>query len=125
MVESTLWGSQDCCHIVLFFKGIIFELQSCHYHEEFSQFFAYYGKSKPKEVKCQKNYTFSDVMLWCDVKIYMCKENVHHNVLKNAKNDWNVFKSLWNLQYILTLRFCMIEISLWAMWKKWLLSYQK
>jgi hypothetical protein len=23
--ESTLWEGQDCCHIVLFFRGIMFE----------------------------------------------------------------------------------------------------
>ncbi len=35
--ESTLWGGQNCCHIVLFFKGTMFELQPSHYYEGFSQ----------------------------------------------------------------------------------------
>jgi hypothetical protein len=35
--ESTLWGGQDCCHIVLFFIGLMFELQPCIYYEGFSQ----------------------------------------------------------------------------------------
>ncbi len=45
--ESTLRG-QNCYHIVLFFRGTMFELQSCHYCERFWQFFAYYGRSNPK-----------------------------------------------------------------------------
>jgi hypothetical protein len=37
--ESTLWGGQDCCHIVLLFIGLMFEFQSCPYYEGFSQRF--------------------------------------------------------------------------------------
>jgi hypothetical protein len=37
--ENTLLGGQDCCHIVLFFRGPMFELQPCHYYEGFSQCF--------------------------------------------------------------------------------------
>jgi hypothetical protein len=32
-------GGQDCCHIVFFFRGPMFELQPYHYYEGFSQFF--------------------------------------------------------------------------------------
>jgi hypothetical protein len=35
--ENTLHRSQNCCHIVLFFGGPVFELQPCHYNEGFSQ----------------------------------------------------------------------------------------
>ncbi len=45
--ENTLQGSQDCCGIVFFFKGLMFELQPC-------LFFAYYGTLEPKKVKCKK-----------------------------------------------------------------------
>jgi len=46
-------GSQYCFHIVL--KGSMFELQPCHYYEGFSQWVCIQmGKSKLKEVKCQK-----------------------------------------------------------------------
>jgi len=38
--STPLWDlGQNCCHIVLFFKGPMFELQLCHYYEGFSQFF--------------------------------------------------------------------------------------
>jgi hypothetical protein len=37
--ENTLKGDQNCCHIVLFFTGPMFELQPCHYYEGFSQDF--------------------------------------------------------------------------------------
>jgi len=50
--KHTMGGTQDCCHIVLFFKGPRFEFQPCHYYEGFSQVFCIYGRSKPKEVKC-------------------------------------------------------------------------
>jgi hypothetical protein len=56
--ESTLGGSQNCCHIVLFFKGPMFELQPCHYYEKNSQCFAHYGRSKPKKIKFYINYIF-------------------------------------------------------------------
>ncbi len=32
------WGL-NCCHIVLLFKGTMFEFQPCHYYERFSQCF--------------------------------------------------------------------------------------
>jgi hypothetical protein len=37
--ENTLQGGQNYCHIVLFFRGPIFELQPSHYYEGFSQCF--------------------------------------------------------------------------------------
>jgi len=37
--ESTSRGAPNCCHIILFFKGPMFELQPCHYYERFSQCF--------------------------------------------------------------------------------------
>jgi hypothetical protein len=37
--QNTLLGGQDCCRIVLFFRGPMFELQPCHYYEGFSQCF--------------------------------------------------------------------------------------
>jgi hypothetical protein len=37
---STLWGrAQNCCHIVLFFRGPMFELRPCNYYERFLQCF--------------------------------------------------------------------------------------
>jgi hypothetical protein len=46
--ESTLWGGQNCCHIVLFFRGPMFKLQPYHYYERFHNVFAYSRRSKPK-----------------------------------------------------------------------------
>jgi hypothetical protein len=34
--ENTIHEGQNCCHIVLFFRGPMFELQPCHYNEGFS-----------------------------------------------------------------------------------------
>jgi len=82
----------------------MFELQPCHYYEIFSQCFAYYGWSKPKEVKMPRNYIF--YFIWCDVKIYLCNKNICHKVLKIEnifKNDWNGFEFLWNLKYLLNI----------------------
>jgi hypothetical protein len=42
--ESTLKGGQDGCHILLFFKGTMFE----PYQKTFLNVFACYGLSKPK-----------------------------------------------------------------------------
>jgi len=55
----------------------MFELQSCHYYEGFSNVFAYYGKSKPKEVKCQRTFILKisyDVIL----KYTCAKKNTSH-----------------------------------------------
>jgi len=46
----------------------------------FHNVFAYYDKSKPKEIKCHRNYTFIsyDMMLK-----YICAKNlICHNLLK-------------------------------------------
>jgi hypothetical protein len=88
--ESTL-GGQNYCHIVLFFRGTMFELQPCHYYERFSQCFAYYGRSIPKETKCQRNYTY---FILCDVKIYLHKKmyvTMYKKLLLYLKSDWFFF----------------------------------
>ncbi len=37
--ESTPWGGgQNCYHIVLFFRGPVFEIQPCHFYENISQY---------------------------------------------------------------------------------------
>jgi hypothetical protein len=54
--ENTLQGGQDCCHIILFLRGPMFELQACHYYERFSQCYGIYSKPKPKEAKYLKDY---------------------------------------------------------------------
>jgi hypothetical protein len=43
--------------------------------KDFHNVFAYYGRSKPKQVKFQENYTFN--LIWCDVKIHLCQKNIH------------------------------------------------
>jgi hypothetical protein len=54
--------------------------------KDFHNVFAYYSRSEPKEIKCQKKYIFEisyDVMFK-----YIWTKNVCHNVLKNV----NIFK---------------------------------
>jgi hypothetical protein len=51
--------------------------------KDFHNVFSYYDKSKPKEIECQTNYIFLFHAMW--FKIYLCKTNVHHKVLKNEK----------------------------------------
>jgi hypothetical protein len=48
--------------------------------------FAYYGRSNPNKSNAKSFTNF--YFIWCDVKLYLFKKNVHHNVLKNA----NIFK---------------------------------
>jgi hypothetical protein len=36
-----------------------------------------------------KETTFLN-FIWCDLIIYLCKSNVHHNVLKNEKIFFNI-----------------------------------
>jgi len=95
-------GGGHYYHIVLIFKGPVFELQPCHTIIDFQNIFAYYGESKPKEVKCQKNYIF--YFIWCDVRIYLCKTNVRCNVLKNA----NIFKKWLKLfmKFVISTKHC-------------------
>jgi len=33
--ENTLKRGRGCCDIVLFFRGTMFEFQSCHYYEKY------------------------------------------------------------------------------------------
>ncbi len=47
-VKAPLQGGQDCYHIVMFFRGPMFELQPCHYYEGFSHCFTYYGRYPKK-----------------------------------------------------------------------------
>jgi hypothetical protein len=47
--ESTLPQGDNA--IASFFKVPMFELQPCHFQEEFSQCFAYYNKPKHKIIK--------------------------------------------------------------------------
>ncbi len=96
--ENTLRGGQDCCHIVLFFRGPMIELQPCHYYEGFSQSFACYGKSKPSKSNF-KEITFLN-LIWCDVKIYLCQKNIHHNILKNE----NILKK-WLKWFLVFMKF--------------------
>jgi hypothetical protein len=50
----------------------MFELQPCHYMKDFHNVFAYYGRSKPNEIKCQRNYIILFHMMLC-LNIFMPK----------------------------------------------------
>jgi hypothetical protein len=56
--------------------------------KDFHNIFAYYDKSKPKKSNVKKTKLF--YFIWCDVRIYSCKKNICHNVLKttNIFNKW-------------------------------------
>jgi hypothetical protein len=81
--ENTLRRGQ-CCIV---FKGPMFELQHVIIRRIFTMCFAYYGRSKPKEVKYQRKIKNS---IWCDVRVHLCKKKKCHNILKNANiyNKW-------------------------------------
>ncbi len=104
-------GGQNYCHIVLFFRGTVFKLQPCHYYERFSQCFAYYGRSIPKEIKCQRNYT--SYFILCDVKIYLHKKMyviMYKKLLLYFLNDW-VF--LIFIKFVISTKHCN---SIWLEW---------
>jgi hypothetical protein len=65
----------------------------------FHNVFAYYGRSKPKEKKCQINCTFFcfsyDVMLK-----YLCQNNIHQNVLKKTKYVQNLIEMIFQFHGI-------------------------
>ncbi len=52
------------------------------------QFFAYYGKSKPKEIKCQIKY----VML----KYICAKKYIHHKIFKKCKHIQKMIEMIFN-----------------------------
>jgi hypothetical protein len=67
--QSTLHGAQDCCYMVLFSRVLCLNFNHVIIMNFFHNVFAYYGRSKPKKIKCQINYTY--YFIWCDVKIYL------------------------------------------------------
>jgi hypothetical protein len=73
--ESTLKESQDGCHIALFFKGTMFELQPYHYYTNISQCFCILWSIKTKRnIMPKKVYFFIsyDVMLEYNCTKKMC-----------------------------------------------------
>ncbi len=90
--ESTLWGGQKCCHIVLFSKGVhvwtsimvILE----HIFLNFLHNMVYHNKKNSI-----KRFFFFQLIL-CDSKIYLWQKTVCHYVFKMqiySKNEWNDF----------------------------------
>ncbi len=58
-VGHTIYGvGQDYCHIVLFSKGPMFELQPCYYYEIFSQLFLHVMVGQNLEKSNAKETTF-------------------------------------------------------------------
>jgi hypothetical protein len=51
-----LGGGGDCCHIVLFLRGIMFDFDHVIIVKDVLNESTYYGRWKTKELKCQKNY---------------------------------------------------------------------
>lgn len=83
---------QDCCHIILFFSVPCLNFDHVIIMKGFHNIFAYYRRSKPKEIKCQKKYILKFHMAWC-YNIFV-QENIHHNILRmqiHSWNDWNDF----------------------------------
>jgi hypothetical protein len=56
--------------------------------KDFDNVFAYYVSQNPKKSNVEKNYFI--FLVWCDVRVYLCQENIGHNILKNANifNKW-------------------------------------
>jgi hypothetical protein len=40
--------------------------------KDFHNVFTHYGRSKPKEIKCEKITLLN--FIWCDVRVYLCKK---------------------------------------------------
>jgi hypothetical protein len=111
--ENNRCGGQNCCHIIFFFKGTMFEFQPCYYCEGFSQCFCILWCVKTQINQMPKKTTFKN-FIWCDVIIYLHKKNVHHNVFKNE----NILKK-W---YIYKIKFVVFTKHCNRVWK---LSYHK
>jgi len=61
LVESTLWGGGEAKIVVTLycFLGVpCLNFKNVIIMKDVHNTFAYYGTSKPKEVKCKKNYIF-------------------------------------------------------------------
>jgi hypothetical protein len=61
---STLWGGvQNYCHIVLFFRGRMFELQPFNYYESLSQFLHIMIGQKPNKSSSKKITPLNLIMM--------------------------------------------------------------
>jgi hypothetical protein len=56
--------------------------------KDFDNVFAYYVNQNLKKSNVKKKNLID--IVWCDVRVYLCQENIGHNVLKNANiyNKW-------------------------------------
>ncbi len=80
--QNTLWGDQDYYHNILFFRSSMFELQHVIIMKDFQNVFAYMVNQNLNKSNSKK-ITFLN-LIWCDVRVYLCQENIGHNILKNA-----------------------------------------
>jgi hypothetical protein len=93
--------SQDYCHIVFFSRVPCLNFNHVIIMKDFYNVFAYYGKSKPKEIKCQINYLsyFIDFMLK-----YICAKNIYiTNLLKKCKHIQKMIEMIFNIYEICTM----------------------
>jgi hypothetical protein len=119
--ESTLWGGQKCCHIVLFSKGVHVWTSTMvileHIFPNLLHNMVDYNTKNSITI-----YSFFQLILWGS-KIYLWQKNVRHYVLKNA----NIHKK-WLKWYLVFMKFVVstkhcdsiwLGIILWTMRRVW------
>jgi hypothetical protein len=60
--------------------------------------FSYYGKSKPKKIKCYK--TTVSYFIWCHVRIYFCQKKCQ-NILKNWLKWFLIL-----MKFLISIKYC-------------------
>jgi hypothetical protein len=78
--QSTLQGAQDCCHMVLFSRILCLNFNHVIIMKDFHNVLHIMVGQNPKKSNA-KETTFY-YFIWCDVIIYLCQKNIHHNILK-------------------------------------------
>jgi len=96
MSESTLWEGQECCHIVLFFKGVHFWTSTVVILEHIFPNVLYNMLDHNTKFDQKENSFFQ--LILCDSKTYLWQKKCTSMRTKKCnyiqKNDWNDFKFL-------------------------------
>jgi len=91
--ESTLQGIKIVVRLYCFARFPCLNFKHVIIMKDFHNVFAYYDKSKLKEVKCQKKNSFLN-FIWCDVRVYLGQKYMSQHIKNwkyNTKKDWNYF----------------------------------
>jgi hypothetical protein len=97
--KNTLQGGPNCCYIVLFFRGPMFELQLCHYYEGISLLFLHIMVGQNPNKSNSKEITFLN-LIWCDVKVYLCQKIYTSHHIKKCTNIQKMIEMIFSLYEI-------------------------